>query len=247
MKTIVAIIAAAILTPASSLVAADPAWFDSFDALLKKYQTPTGVKYKAWHANAADRKALSDVVTAIGAAKQAGKSKDEQLAFYINAYNAWTLDKILSDYPTAGPGGGKLLGRNYFFKALSILVAGESLSLHGLENDIIRKKFDEPRIHFALNCASASCPPLHSKAFRAATLDKTLDKLTKSFVNNNPDGVGKVSSGKIAISKIFDWYKDDFKAAGGALAFINQHRTNKIPLKTKVSFQKYRWTLNESR
>lgn len=69
----------------------------------------------------------------------------------------------------------------------------------------------EARIHFALNCASASCPPLHSESFKAATLDKTLDALTKAFVNDNPNGVSEVSGGKVAVSKIFDWYGEDFE------------------------------------
>ena len=78
-------------------------------------------------------------------------------------------------------------------------------------------------------------------------MDATLDSLTKAFVNSNPSGVGPAKRGKVAISKIFDWYADDFKSAGGALAFINQYRTSKLPEGTKVSFQTYSWKLNAAR
>ena len=247
MKTFITLAATAIAFSTAGAGAAEPGWVASYDTLLGKYRTASGVKYKAWHAADSDRRALANIVAAIGSESVSGKSEDEKLAFYLNAYNAWILHRILEDYPTSGPGGGGLLGRNKFFKSKGIKVAGKTTSFHALENEIIRKQFDEPRIHFALNCASASCPPLHSKAFRAATLDKTLDSLTKDFVNSNPEGVGSVKGGKVAVSKIFDWYGEDFKPAGGVLAYLNRYRTKKIPEGTRVTFQTYRWTLNAAR
>ncbi len=219
-------------------------WTDQYDALLKKHVSTQGVNYAAWHASAADKKQLSAVVAAVGRESLDGKSKNEQLAFYLNAYNAHILDQILKEYPTKGPGGGGLFGRNKFFKRSNLLVAGKKTSFTALENETIRPTFKEPRIHFALNCASASCPSLHTEAFRSDTLDTTLTALTTAFVSTNPKGVKTVGWKKVAISKIFDWYEDDFKAAGGALAYINKYRATKLSKGTKVSFQSYSWKLN---
>ena len=233
-------IALAIITTLSTA----SAWESSYDTLLQKYVKGAGVDYASWHKNAADRKALSDVTGAIASESLSGKSKDEKLAFYLNAYNAYILDKIFDEYPTEGPGGGGFFGRNKVFKSLKFTVAGKTTNFSALENDIIRPVFNEPRIHFALNCASDSCPPLHDKAFTAENLDATLTLLTKNFVNNDPDGV-KVEGGTAYISKIFDWYADDFKAAGGARSYINKYRTSPIP--AKVKFQEYKWTLNAAK
>ncbi|MEN9020484.1 MAG: DUF547 domain-containing protein [Verrucomicrobiales bacterium] len=219
-------------------------WVDQYEALLQKHVTAQGVNYAAWNASAADKKQLATVISAIGKEHLSGKSKDAQLAFYLNAYNAHILDQILKEYPTDGPGGGGLFGRNKFFKRSNLLVAGKKTSFTALENDVIRPTFKEPRIHFALNCASASCPPLHPEAFRGSSLDATLTALTKAFVSKNPKGVKPIGWKKVAISKIFDWYEEDFKAAGGALAYINQYRNTKLSKGTKVSFQSYSWKLN---
>ncbi len=219
------------------------AWESSYDSLLQKYVKGSGVNYASWHKNTADRKAISEITGAIASASLSGKSKDEKLAFYLNAYNANILDKILAEYPTDGPGGGGFFGRNKFFKSINFSVAGKTTNFSALENEIIRPTFNEPRIHFALNCASDSCPPLHGKAFNAATLDATLTQLTKNFVNNDPDGV-KIKGSTAYISKIFNWYADDFKTAGGAASYINQYRTTKLP--KKIKFQDYKWTLNST-
>jgi len=240
------IVLAALTLVARAEEATSNSWVDQYDALLKKHVTAQGVNYAAWHASAADKKQLVAVISAIGTERLKGKSKEDQLAFYLNAYNAHILDQILKEYPTDGPGGGGLFGRNRFFKRSNLLVAGKKTSFNTLENEIIRPTFNEPRIHFALNCASASCPPLHPEAFRRDSLDATLTELTKAFVNKNPKGVKPVGWKKVAISKIFDWYEDDFKPAGGALAYINKYRDTKLSKGTKVSFQSYSWKLNES-
>ncbi|MGK0185774.1 MAG: hypothetical protein ACI9R3_001555 [Verrucomicrobiales bacterium] len=241
--------AAPVATPAPAAVETNEptpepkTWVDEYDGLLKKYVTDKGVRYEAWYQSKTDRAELAKVIDAISTQSLGGKGRDERLAFYLNAYNAWILHRILKDYPTDGPGGGGFFGRNRFFKSDDLKVAGKETSFHDLENDIIRPTFNEPRIHFALNCASKSCPPLHTKAFRKETLDTTLTALATAFVNTNSSGV-KVTSGgkKVAISKIFDWYEDDFK--GGPVKYINGYRKDKLSSKVKVSFQDYYWTLN---
>lgn len=249
MKMLILTIAAVATSSAASAIAQEPAprtWVDDYDMLLGKYVTPRGVKYKSWHASSADRRALKKVITRISKEKLSGKSRDEQLAFYLNAYNAWILHRILQDYPTDGPGGGGFFGRRKFFGSENITVAGKKTSFSLLENKIIRPRFKEPRTHFALNCASASCPPLNTRAFRGETLDETLDALTRNFINKNRKGVIAKNGGKkLEVSKIFDWYQEDFR--GGTVTYLNKYRTKKLPKNAKVSFQKYHWTLNETR
>jgi hypothetical protein len=134
-----------------------------------------------------------------------------------------------------------------FFTGKRIKVAGEEMSFNHLEKDVIRSKFSDPRVHFALNCASRSCPPLNPEAFRGDKLDAQLEKLAQSFVNSEK-GVNYSADKKSAdLSAIFEWYKDDFKGEGGPVAFINKRRETPLPNDTKSSYQKYDWSLNEAK
>ncbi len=219
-------------------------WHRTYDGLLQKYVTADGVKYKDWHATPEDRLALNRVIEGIAGADLGGREKSGQLAFYLNAYNAWILHRILEEYPSAGPGGGGFFGRNRFFKAKNLRVAGETTSFHVLENGLIRPLFKEPRIHFALNCASTSCPPLHARAFVGEHLDETLDVLANTFINRNAQAV-RINGNAVEVSKIFDWYSDDFEP--DVRTYLNRYRTEKLPDAIQITFQKYRWTLNEAR
>jgi hypothetical protein len=176
------------------------------------------------------------------AAANAGSGRNEQLAFYINAYNAWILHEALDKYPT------KSVKDTFFtfFTSKRIKVAGEQTSFNALEKETIRSKFGEPRVHFALNCASQSCPPLSTDAFRAGNVESQFEKLARNFVNSSK-GVSYQEGAKTAeLSKIFDWYKDDFKE-GGPLAFINKRRAKPLPNDVKISYQDYNWSLNEAK
>ncbi|MGI8957725.1 MAG: DUF547 domain-containing protein [Chthoniobacterales bacterium] len=220
-----------------------PKWVQTYGSLLVKYVTPTGVKYAAWKNNAADMQAIQQVVDGIAQEKISGLSKKEQLAFYINAYNAWILHEAIGKYPTKSV--KDLLFT--FFTGQRIKVAGEDMSFNHLEKDIIRPKFGESRVHFALNCASHSCPPLNPEPFQADKLDAQLEKLAVAFVNS-PKGVDYDASKKTAaLSAIFNWYKDDFKGAGGPVAFINKRRNPPLPNDTKITYQDYDWSLNEAK
>jgi hypothetical protein len=119
------------------------------------------------------------------------------------------------------------------------------MSFDHLEKDIIRPKFNEPRVHFALNCASRSCPPLNREAFRGEQLGPQLESLTVAFVNSNK-GVNYLPAKKTAaLSAIFNWYKDDFKAVGGPISFINKRRKEPLPDDARITYQDYDWSLNE--
>lgn len=216
-------------------------WTETYNRLLGKYVTSGGVKYAEWKGNAADMQALQGVVDAI-AKENAGADKKQQLAFYINAYNAWILHEALGKYPTKSVKDTLFT----FFTSKRITVAGQQTSFKALEDNVIRK-LGEPRIHFALNCASRSCPPLSRQAFTSGNLDGQLETLAKGYVNSER-GVKYSPETKTAeLSKIFDWYKDDFKGEGGPIAFINKRRSTPIPAEAKINYQDYDWGLNEAK
>jgi hypothetical protein len=218
-------------------------WSETYNRLLGKYVTSGGVKYAEWKSNAADVQAIQNVVDGIAKENVSAMGKQQQLAFYINAYNAWILHEALGKYPTKSVKDVLFT----FFTGKRITVAGQQTSFNALEKETIRSKFSEPRVHFALNCASRSCPPLNREAFAADKLDAQFEKLAKGYVNSEK-GVKYNAAAKTAeLSKIFDWYKDDFKSEGGALAFINKRRTAPIPNDAKISYQDYDWGLNEAK
>lgn len=214
--------------------AAPPAYAE----LLARHSTPDGVRYSAWHANAADLESLKSVV-AFYANTLPPLDRDTSLAWHLNAYNAWILHNILEKYPTKGP----LDGETLFFHGNRITISGRKTSFDHLEQKVIRPTFNEPRIHFALNCASESCPPLHTKPFTAATLEVDLDELTRAFVTTNPQGV-IVEPDAVALSKVFEWYADDFGGKDQLITFINHYRQPPLPANANTKFLDYRWTLN---
>lgn len=233
-----------LLVAAISVVGATAAqaqnWMEPYNRLLGKYVTSDGVKYAEWKSNAADMQALQAVVDGIGKESISGLDKRQQLAYYLNAYNAWILHEALAKYPTTSVKDTFFI----FFTAKKITVAGQQTSFKALEDNVIRK-LGEPCVHFALNCASRSCPPLNREAFSGPNLGEQFEKLAKGYVNSDK-GVKYSAETKTAqLSKIFDWYKDDFKSVGGPLAFINKRRPTPIPNDAKISYQEYDWGLNE--
>ena len=219
---------------------AQSGWVSDYGRLLGKYATPNGVKYAAWKNNPADMQALQKVVDGIAAENISALGKKEQLAFYVNAYNAWILHQALGKYPTKSVKDTLYT----FFTAKRIKVAGEQTSFNSLEKETIRSKFGDPGIHFALNCASRSCPPLNPEPFQGGKLDGQFEKLAKAYVNSDV-GVKLAPDKKTAeLSKIFDWYKDDFKD-GGPIQYINKRRSTPLPNEVKISYD-YDWSLNEA-
>ena len=234
-----------LLTIIGSYCQAAETWETEYDRLLGRYVTEQGVRYEAWHRSTEDRRKLENIAQAIAQTRPGNASKSTKLAFYLNAYNALILHEILRDYPTAGPGGSGFIGRNLFFRHRKIRVAGQVTTFHKLENDVIRREFSEPRIHFALNCASRSCPPLHTRAFTGDSLETTLEALTRSFITSNPRALRRISDGGIEISKIFDWYADDFAPFGGVRAFMNRYLEPSLSSDETIRHQDYDWSLNQ--
>lgn len=164
-------------------------------------------------------------------------SKNKQLAYYINLYNAATVRLILQYYPVASirdisqPWGKKW-----------IRVGDRNLSLNHIEHRILRK-MDEPRIHFAINCASGSCPKLLNVPFDGDKLDQQLEWATRAFLND-PDK-NKITSGWLVLSPLFKWYRKDFEKTGTLHDFIGQYVDTPISADAKISYLKYDWSLNE--
>ncbi|SEA67813.1 Protein of unknown function, DUF547 [Flavobacterium gillisiae] len=207
-----------------------------WNTLLQKNVSKNGnVNYKGFQKDSKELQAYLNELS--GNVPTKTWSKNATLAYWINAYNAYTVKLILDNYPTKSikdindPWGKK------FFS-----LGNKKYSLEEIEHEILRK-MDEPRIHFAINCASFSCPNLLNEAYTAAKLDQQLAAVSKSFINDKTKNT--ITANKIEISKIFDWFAGDFKSKGSVIDFLNQYSTVKISSKAKVNYKDYNWSLNE--
>ena len=206
-----------------------------YDSLLQKYVSSNGeVKYKALQA---ERAILDSVVAQFQAvAPQKEWSKNERLAYWINAYNLFTVQLIVNNYPVkkiTNLDGGKT------WDVKRIEIEDKKYSLNQIENEILRPQFKDARIHFAINCAAESCPPLHNRAFTAENVQALLDKRTRKFIRSSAN---TLTESNIKISKIFDWYAADF---GDIVTFLNKYASVKIKTDAKVEYKDYIWNINE--
>lgn len=138
-------------------------------------------------------------------------TRQEKLAFWINAYNALAIKGILDGLSPDG-----LFARVIFFRTTDYTLAGREINLYDLERDIIIP-FNEPRIHFAINCASASCPILGAQPYIADRLDAQLEAATRAFINDPAKNRFDLAANTASISKIFDWFREDFERAAGSV------------------------------
>jgi hypothetical protein len=163
--------------------------------------------------------------------------RNEQLAFWINAYNAFTIRLILDNYPVKSIldiENGKPWDKKW------IQIGEQSYSLNQIENDIIRPEFKEPRIHFAINCAAVSCPQLGNQAFTTKNINQLLEKQTRVFINHS--AFNQVSKDTLVLSQIFEWYGSDFP---DLISFLNRYVGDQIRRDAKISFNDYNWDLNQ--
>ena len=167
-------------------------------------------------------------------------SREEKLAYWINAYNAYTIKLIIDSYPVKSIKDIKDPWDKKFFK-----IDGEWHSLGELEHKILRK-FKDPRIHFAINCASYSCPIVWNRAYTADNLHNALDSQAEKFINDPKRN--NITNNVVMLSKIFSWYKKDFKVNGGTLEdFINRYASIKISNQKSRGYKEYDWKLNEDK
>jgi hypothetical protein len=123
-----------------------------------------------------------------------------------------------------------------------IKIGNKTHSLNNIEHDILREKYKDARIHFAVNCASVSCPKIRNTAFTASDMDAQLTEMAISFVNNNLKNT--IKEDKINISSLFEWYKSDFTNKGSLIDFLNKYSKTKINSNAKITFKEYNWNLN---
>lgn len=165
-------------------------------------------------------------------------TESEQLAYWINAYNAFTVQLILQHYPV---GSIQDIGKVSPWKLPFIGIEGVTYSLDHIEHNILRK-MNEPRIHFAIVCASISCPPLLNEAFSPIRVYEQLDERARHFIN---DGIrNKISAQHAELSKIFSWFQVDFTKGGSLPDFINQYAEVPLAADTPISYLEYNWGLN---
>jgi Protein of unknown function, DUF547 len=219
------------------------------------------VRYAGFAADRAALKAYTDSLSAVSAGGFQAFSKPQQMAFLINAYNAFTVELILTRYPKLASirDLGSLLSSPWKPKFIKLL--GTEMSLDNIEHDTLRAKgrYDDPRIHFAVNCASIGCPMLREEAFVPERLDAQLDEQALRFLSDRSRN--RYADGKLMVSKIFDWYGGDFKLGhrgiGSLPAFMARYAevladapADRERIKAQgldIGFLDYDWKLNDAR
>ena len=228
-----------------------------FTQILQDYVSNGLVKYKELKD---DRRLYKYIEQLENTNPQKIANEKNRLVFWINVYNAYTLKFIIEEYPVESIndlhwGGlyiGSLLGTTIWDDE-KIVISGSELSLNNIEHDIIRKKFNEERIHFALVCASISCPPLLNEAYEGYKLDKQLGEQAELFFNDVTKNKFNKNKRTVSLSKILSWYEDDFGENEQAILnyaaqFIDKETADDIKKNLsewKINYLSYNWDLNE--
>lgn len=222
--------------------------------LLERYVrgSPDGINrvdYRAWKAAVADVAALDDYLRKVQSETPSRLTRAEQFAYWANLYNAETLRVVLAAYPVRSI----LLVRPSFFsiepwKARTMTIDGERLSLDEIENAILRPLFGDVRVHYALNCASLGCPNLRQETWRGATLERDLDAAAAAYVNH-PRGVRIVDRG-LRLSSICRWYRPDFGGSDAAIVahlwrYAHPPLLDRLAAGVPIEGYGYDWSLND--
>jgi len=265
---------AALAALAATLAA--PARAQAFDhghaawtALLRKHVALRGggvasqLRYAGMATDRAALKAYLDALSAVSRAAFEGWSKPQQMAFLINAYNAYTVELILTRYPKLESikDLGNLLSSPWKPKFIRLLDG--QMSLDDIEHETLRARgrYDDPRIHFAVNCASIGCPMLREEAYLAERLDAQLDQQVQRFLADRSRNRYNAANGRLEVSKIFDWYGDDFKQGHHGIsslaAFLARYADQLADTpagrdavrgqRAAIAFLDYDWKLNDAR
>ena len=206
--------------------------------LLKNYISDGRVNY----AKLSQDKWLADQIEYIRNVSISNMTDTEQFVFWINTYNILTLYSVQLELAKKPNWKGNIspISKLKFFISRKHEVDGKKLSLYHIENSILRKQFGDPRIHFALNCGSISCPYLPERLFTVENIEDYLDDMASNFINEQG---GVVLNGDIIyLSRIFKWYKKDFE--GNLLRFITEYWKGPPLVKLKIKFMKYDWRIN---
>jgi hypothetical protein len=240
-----------------ALALAAPAWaFDhthaAWGALLERHVvvleggTASRVDYAGMAARRTDLRRYLDALSATPRAEFDGWSRAERMAFLINAYNAFTVEKILRRYPDIRSiwDYGKLFGNPFKDEFFSLF--GHRASLDWIEHGTLRKQYRDPRLHYALNCASIGCPMLRAEPYVAARLDAQLEDQARRFLSDASRN--RYREGRLEVSKIFDWYGEDFEPRNAYFARYAQllGADAAAVRAARITFLDYDWALNDS-
>lgn len=222
-----------------------------WDALLSTYvvESADGVNrfdYGGLKDNTEDAASLAAYIESYADADFDSLTKDQQFAAYANAYNALTIQHMIERYPVKSIRTGYIVGP---WKRVKMVIDGRELSLDAIEHDILREDWDEPRVHYAVNCASIGCPNLQDRAWRAETLDEDLTSAAIEYVNH-PRGVSVRARGGLQVSTIYKWFRDDF---GGneqgvidhLLQYAEPELAEQIRANADIKKHDYDWALND--
>lgn len=234
---------------------------DTHSSLLQKYvDSDRYIHYADWKKSPQDLQSLKTVLTAMTQADTTSMSLDGKKAFYINAYNAMTIDLVLNHYEETLGGTGTPYPTARSIRNIGNLddkvwdfykwqIGGQSVSLNDIENKILRPMGDA-RIHFAIVCASKGCPPILNKAFTEQTINQTLDQVSDDFVNSERNTKISVEKNEIKTSRILEWFSQDFINSYGSvknfLAKFSQTTSADQIQRMKLEYNIYDWLLNES-
>jgi len=228
--------------------------YAEWDRLLAAYYDPAhGFDYGGLKAR--DSAALQKLRAALGTVNVSALDRDQQLAFWINLYNVNTVARVVEGYPVASIrdlSSDPIIRLNVFSKE-TVPFGGGKISLNTIENDKVREGFHDPRIHFALNCAAKSCPPLRGEAFVGARVGAQLDDQVRKFMAGPATRVeAKGGDVTLHVTKIFDWFEKDFDRWGGSVvAFVRKYlpseKARLLPAKGEVDVEHddYDWALND--
>lgn len=225
---------------------AQPVKHAIWDSLVRKHVDDNGlIDYKGMAADSAQLQEYLQLLSQ-NAPNKKSWSDNEKMAYWINAYNAFTVDLILDYYPLNSikdiKSGIPFVNTVWDIKFFQI--AGEDFDLNNIEHGILRKDFEEPRIHFALVCASMSCPKLQNFAFTAEKLDEQLDEAAREFINE--PFRNEIGESPVKVSKLLDWYWGDFKDKyDNQLALVKAYTDQEVDSSKEVEFLEYDWGLNE--
>lgn len=212
-----------------------------FNDLLKKYVSASGnVDYNGLKS---EERVLDSYLSELKDNGPKGDwSENAKKAYYINAYNAYTLKFVVLKYPIKSVKNLSFSGKDVWnFRA--VFLGNNTYTLKYLEDEILRKMRDA-RIHFAINCASISCPKLWNSAFTEKNVDTQLTTLTKAFINDKSHNL--ITEKKVKLSKIFEWYADDFIfESKSVIAYINKFSNTPINSDAKIEYLEYNWGLNQ--
>jgi hypothetical protein len=212
----------------------------TYNSLLQKHVDKQGnVDYKGLKTDEAKLDMYMEYLAATSPDKT--WSVNKQKAFWINAYNAYTLKIILENYPLKSITKIKKKGKTAW-KIPFVKVGNKLYTLDHIEHKILRKNLFDPKIHVGVNCASISCPKLSNIAFTEENIEAELTRLMNDFVND--PSKNKLSKKKVQISSIFDWFKEDFTKNNSVIYYLNTFSEIEINSNAKINYLKYDWSLN---